>query len=186
MQRFATSTEYLKALSLNPDLAVVSIAMAAECRGVGRATIERQLAVNGLGGLMIGKTRCVLARDLIALNQHDQDQIAKVRQFVEAYAVQGRSVFYEPVMNAIGMKPSIPRHRLQIGVILGQVSRQTWAEHRILLSVLVHKKTAGTTRPSDSFFDLVRDVQHPEYDDDTDIDAFIDAEMQKVWEHYMG
>jgi hypothetical protein len=74
----------------------------------------------------------------------------------------------------------IPADRKRIGYLLGDVSRQTFKEFGILLSVTVHRKTSGTTSPGAGFFELAEDLKL-EWDDD---DVLVATEMEKVWGHY--
>jgi hypothetical protein len=100
---------------------------------------------------------------------------------VEARARSGQhSVFYEPVMDIIGKKPSIPADRSYIGGVLGDISTSTARECGILLSVLVHRKTAGRTRPGPGFFELAEELGYEWQDND----RFVEAETLRVLNHY--
>ncbi|MEJ1968427.1 MAG: hypothetical protein WDN03_07295 [Rhizomicrobium sp.] len=49
---------------------------------------------------------------------------------------------------------------------MGAISKKTYAEDGVLLSVLIHQKKAGTTRPGNGFFDLARALKFNWKDDD--------------------
>jgi hypothetical protein len=66
------------------------------------------------------------------------------------------------------------------GCELGGVSRRTFDEFGVLLSVIVHRNTSGTTSPGAGFFELAEALEL-EWDDE---DALVATAMEKVWEHY--
>lgn len=175
-------SEYFDRLRNDPGLAVVSMSMAAESRGVTRAAIERMIQTGKLPSIRISGTRCVFATDLIEAQNLDRIQIAKVRQILEEHAKLGSIVFYAQVMNPIGLSTNIPAHRNLIGKILGIISEETHKDKNlgVLLSVLVHKKTAGKTKPSDAFFELADSLGYTYEDPNT----FVEEQMKRVFEIY--
>jgi hypothetical protein len=105
------------------------------------------------------------------------------RSFIESRARAGEKfLFNEPIMDVVGLKPAIPADRAAIGAILGEISAQTKRESNILLSVLVHRKSAGRTRPGREFRNLAKMLG---YDFD-DYDDFLKRETQKVLKHDRG
>ncbi|KWR88162.1 hypothetical protein [Cupriavidus sp. IDO] len=179
---FESVDAYLTALRKEPaKLAVVSIMMAAQARKVSRAGIERMLKTGRLTEIQIAGTRCVLAKELIDLEQLEQDVVARVRKEIEKAAKLGVShLFYQDIMTPVGLSTRVPADRDRIGKILGEISSNTYEESEILLSVLVHKKTAGRTRPSDGFFNLARSLDIS-FDDP---DAFVAKQTSEVLKHY--
>jgi len=188
---FPTISQYLDELKENKNLAVVSMSMAAEMRNTTRAGIERMIQMEKISWAKIGKTRCVLAKSLIEAKDKYDEEIATVRKVLEEHATRGEKVFYEQVMTPIGLRTNVPAHRTKIGQILGDISHQTFNEPNekntpILLSVLVHKKTAGRTLPSEGFFNLVESLNEHygcAYDYD-DRNSFVEEQMGYVFNLY--
>jgi hypothetical protein len=87
-----------------------------------------------------------------------------------------RSVFYEPVMAKVGLTPKIPHHRKLIGGYLETISKKSHHKYGVILTVLVHQKTAGTTRPGKGFFKLADELG---YSCD-DKDQFVSEQTDKV------
>ncbi len=75
------------------------------------------------------------------------------------------------------MSPSVPADRTAIGGILDAVSQQMWEKHQIILSVIVHRKTAGRTRPGPGFFELAKRLGLYRKGDDED--ELIERESEK-------
>jgi hypothetical protein len=86
-------------------------------------------------------------------------------------------------MEKIGLDWRVPADRSRIGSILGEISERT-AEvdkrQKLMLTVLVHRKTAGVTRPGKGFFDLARDLGHTFNDED----EFVRRHTDKVIEAF--
>ncbi|SEB02361.1 hypothetical protein [Rubrimonas cliftonensis] len=179
---------YLDALAGDPGLAIVSKKMAAEALGLSRPAIDGRIKDGRLATVKIAAARHVLASALIEHRRGQEEVNARIRSYLGGVAADRGTVFYEPVMSLVGMSTRMPRDRELIGAILGDISRASYDEtateeaHGILLSVLVHRKTGGTTRPSPAFFDLARELGF-EWDDD---DAFVAQEMERVWKAYHG
>lgn len=184
MTNFESLSHYLDALKDQPaKLAVIPLQLVADHRGVTRASIDLMVKAGRLRAIRIGRTKFVAAESLLELEAGERREIKKVRSYLEELARAGqRSVFYEPVMDIIGLKPSVPADRGRIGWILGAISEATLAESGILLSVLVHRKTAGTTRPGPGFFELAKSFEY-EWDNDNE---FVEAETDKVLKQFRG
>lgn len=180
MPKFEETSAYLRALKKDPSLAVISFQMAADGWNVSRAAIDRMARGGKLEEIQINGTRCVRATSFQKLIDEWNEQMAQVRKFVEEYARRRKVVFYAPVMEHIGLSAKVPADRKRIGYLLGDISRQTFDEFGILLSVIVHRKTSGITSPGPGFFELAEDLKL-EWDDD---DVLVATEMEKVWEHY--
>ena len=93
-----------------------------------------------------------------------------------------RHVFYEPLMTAIYRSPKVPADRSYIGRVLGAISADTYKEYGLFLTVLVHRKTAGTTKPGPGFQGLFDMVGRP-WKSKTEQD-FIEFETDRVLAHY--
>lgn len=63
--------------------------------------------------------------------------------------------------------------------MLGEISRETHASHRFLLSALVFNSNAG--KPSPSFFGLARELGY----DVSDEDRFLRRQLKRIHKHYM-
>ncbi len=89
--------------------------------------------------------------------------VTPVENFLIDLARQGVTrVFYEPPMRLVGLDHRMSADRRVIGQILGKVSERSVARPEtkgLMLSVLVHKKGAGETLPSQGFFDLAHQFQ---------------------------
>jgi hypothetical protein len=94
------------------------------------------------------------------------DEVELVGNLLEKYAQKGvRAVFYEPIMQSIGLTHRNPHDRRKIGSILGEVSERSFKKSRVLLSVLVHQKGAGETLPGKGFFELAKQLNYTWSDD---------------------
>jgi hypothetical protein len=178
---FESAAAYLDALRGDTSLAVISMQMAADVRGVTRAAIDRMVQLGQLDEIKVGTTRCVRAKSLLDFQDAYEDRITIVRRYLEECAQERHITTYQPVMLLIGYTHTNPAHRKAIGAILGDVSRQTWREHKIVLSVIVHLKTSGPSRPSVGFMELAVELGLPKIEDE---DALIAREMERVWEFY--
>lgn len=177
MMDFATVRLYVETLERQPAMAILPLQMVADFRGVSRANIAQMLRTGQLRPVKIDGTLFVEAKSLFDLEEHERSNVDKVRNYLESCARRGqRSVFYEPVMATIGLKTTIPAHRTIIGGILGKISSQTYREAGVLISVIVHRKTSGLTRPGPGFLPLA-EALGCKWKDEI---AFIDVETEKV------
>lgn len=182
---FESASDYLQALEHNPSLAILPLQMVADHRGVTRAAIDRMVRIGQLEEIRIDNTRYVRASSVLAIQQKFEAQVATVRAYLEKQARKRTIVFYEPVMGIVGLSPGVPADRTTIGAILGRVSEQTWAlpkPERHLLSVIVHRKTAGKTRPGPGFLTLAESLGL-EWEEGEE-DAFVERETERVWRMY--
>jgi hypothetical protein len=183
---FENSGQYLDALERNPALALATLDMAQDICGVGRATVDKMLREDVLTCVEIAGVRHVLAADLRARMLRYRDQVTKVRLILEQLARKQTTTFYEPVMSPVGLSWRVPRDRTLVGQILGDISEQTHQEvaadgqSGVLLSVLVHKKTTGVTRPGEGFFNLAASLGY-EWEDP---DAFVQEQTTRVFAYY--
>jgi hypothetical protein len=180
MSSFSSAKDYLNALQHNADLAIVPLQLAADSREVTRAAIDRMLRMRQLTEIKIGKGRFVKASDLTKLIKDRQTQIRKVRTYLEKLAKQREKVFYEPVMNILGLDRLVPANRTNIGSILGEISEQTYAESKVLLSAIVHRKSTGETIPGEGFI-LLAKAMGLRWKNERE---FVRREVEKVWDFY--
>jgi hypothetical protein len=155
--------------------------MAADVRSVSRAAIDRMAQLGQLEEITVGATRCVRAQSLLDFLSAHESRVAIVRRYLEECARERRTTTYQPVTALIGFIHTNPAHRRAIGAVLGDVSRQAWREHGIVLSVIVHRKTSGPSRPSPGFMELAVELGLLDLEDE---DALIKREMERVWAFY--
>ena len=119
----------------------------------------------------------------MALEERDKEQLVIVRNILEEHAMRRIApVFYTQVMEPIGLSTKVPSDRALIGKILGRISEESSSDRGVLLSVLVHKKTIGTTRPSRGFFDLATSLNY-KYDNQ---DIFVEEQTKCVFNAYQN
>ncbi|MGL3104621.1 hypothetical protein [Bradyrhizobium sp. BR 1432] len=180
--QYADIRDYIHALGRNPELAVISLQMAADFRRVSRAAIDRMVRIGQLQEVKIKNTRCVLARDLVKLAEAFEHEVQIVRDYLAEAAASRNVVFYEQVMKVLGLSRTVPAHRTKIGEILGKVSEESFARRKILLSAIVHRKTAGRTAPGPGFLPLARQLGFSWQDDR----LFVEQQVERAFDHYAG
>jgi hypothetical protein len=181
---FETPTDYLVALKENPALAILPIQMVADMRSVGRGAIDAMLRSGKLAEIRVGKTRYVKASGLIDLLNSKETRVTTVTQELEKLARRRKTVTYEPIMAKIGLDWHVPADRAAIGAILGTISTRTWAEKTVLLTALVHRKTAGVTRPGPGFFELAEHLNVESVRPWETKNELVENEMKAVWDAY--
>ena len=179
---FDSLEDYLASYVKNSEaLAGVPIPLVAEYLDVGHAAITQQLRSGKLTEIRIGKTRLVSIASLLDQKREKLAQKHKVQTLLETAAREGRtSIFYGEIMGPLEMSTGVPAHRTRIGQILGEISEETSQNFGVLLSVLVHRSSAGRTKPGPGFFNLAEYLGYT-WDDERD---FIEQETQKVLMHY--
>lgn len=178
---FESPATYLEALKSNPRLAILPIQMVASHRDVSRAAIDRMLKLGQLREIKVRGSRFVDAHSLLEWEQARWSRVEKVRKYLEDRARGGqRHLFYEPVMAHVGLKTGIPADRDMIGWILAKISEATSRESGVLLTVLVHRKTGGRTKPGPGFFSLAKTLRRKWSDDH----QLVKAETDKVLRYY--
>ncbi|MCA1436771.1 hypothetical protein I6F33_27890 [Bradyrhizobium sp. BRP20] len=180
MLEFKNVEEYIDAFRRNSQLAVVSVQMAADYRGVTRAAIERMIATEQLEVIKIKSTRCIKLQGLIDLAEAFEHQVQIARKYLEEAAVAQTILFYEQVMQALGLSRTVPADRTKVGKVLGRVSEISFEKDGILLSAIVHRKTAGHTVPGPGFLTLAEELGL-EWDDER---TFADEHVKRVFDHY--
>ena len=170
MHEFPSPKAYIAAYRTDPTLAAVPVPLVAEFLGISPGGVTQMLRSARLEGVRIKRTSMVLIRSLIAREEAFQHDVARVDAYIRELArKQVRHIFYEPVMEMLGLNWRIPADRTRIGQVLEGVSRQSAEQHRdqqLLLTVLVHRKGTGTTRPGPGFFTLAENIGHEWEDDD--------------------
>jgi len=175
--QFETLAEYISAYRADPSIVGLPVPVVAEPLGLSPAAVTARVRSGSLEGLRIGRHSFVALQSLL----NDEDKMAADVLAVERYlwkqAKAGvTAIFYEPVMATVGLTPRVPAERNRIGAILGKVSENSMEEGKVMLSVLVHRKTAGVTRPGPGFFDLARHFGF-EFEDEDD---FVKKQTAKV------
>ena len=179
--RFETLADYMEAFSKNPDLAVIPTPLVAEHLGRTPPAVTAMIRTGKLDEIQIGKNKFIALRSLMELEKAFQRQVDIVEQYLRDLVKEGRrSVFYEPIMTKVGMDPAIPADRTKIGEILGEVSRRSMKRDGVLLSVLVHRKSAGNTGPGPGFFKLAAELGCSWTDDN----AFVEEQTELVIKKY--
>lgn len=176
MRSYQAADGYLLDLSRDSALAVVSRQMAADALNLSKTTIDRQIEDGALDAIKVGSVICVRAQALIDRLNQSADQVRTVKAFLLDVAKKRMTTTYEPVMATIGLPTRSPPNRARIGVILGDISRESYEKEGFLLSALVFNKTLG--RPSDSFYLLAEELGDPPADD------YLEEQLSKIWRHY--
>jgi len=181
VERFDSLADYVSAQATQGDLAAVPIPLVADHLQVSSPAVVAMLNDGRLDGVRIGKNTLVTLSSLQARQTKLSGQESTVYKYLMKRAKEGvRAIFYEPVMAQVGMSPRVPAERSRIGSILGVISEKTFEEDGVLLSVLVHQKKAGVTRPGLGFFNLARHLKLPVRDED----AFVKEQTDKVLAAY--
>jgi hypothetical protein len=175
---------YIEAYQKNSNIAVVPYSLVASYFDVTSAGIAAMERSGRLQGVRIGRNPFILLESILQLERNRENEVLIVEEFLKKLAkAKQRSVFYEPIMEKIGLDWRVPADRSRIGSILGEISERT-AEvdkrQKLMLTVLVHRKTAGVTRPGKGFFDLARDLGHTFNDED----EFVRRHTDKVIEAF--
>lgn len=180
---YASLGDYLTDCLAGMSLAVMPVPVVADHLGKTSAAITAMIRAGKLEEIRIKNNRFVKVSSLLDLQDEFENQIRVVTDYLVKLAKNGtHKVYYEPVMTEVDMSPSVPADRTKIGHILGEISQKTYDEKRLLLSVLVHRKAPGTTRPGPGFFDLARHMGF-EWDDD---DEFVKKQTKLVLKAYSG
>lgn len=155
--KFATVNDYLEAYRDDPyNHGVLPIPLIAEYLDRSAPAITAMLKAGSLTEVTIGKNRFVQTASVLEKDDAEAKDVATVRQYLMDMIARGETAtFYEPLMTAIGLTTSVPAHRTRIGAILDRISKDSHEERGVVLSVLVHRKTAGTTRPGPGFWGMV-------------------------------
>lgn len=182
---FDSVNDYLEAYRSDPyKHGVLPVPLVAEYLERSAPAVTAMLRAGNLAKISIGKNRFVQTSSLLERDDEEAKDVAKVRGYLMNMISRGEtSTFYEPVMEAVGLTTTTPAHRTKIGAILDKISKGSHEEKGVVLSVLVHRKTAGTTRPGPGFWGMVESVglYNP---DEQDKDDFVRAHTKLVMKKY--
>ncbi|MFQ6238225.1 hypothetical protein [Sinorhizobium meliloti] len=183
--KFATVTDYLEAYRDDPyNNGILPIPLVAEYLDRSAPAVTAMLKAGSLAEITIGKNRFVQTASVLEKDDAEAKDVAKVRGYLMDMIARGETAtFYEPIMTAIGLTTSTPAHRTRIGAILDKISRDSHEEKGVVLSVLVHRKSAGTTRPGPGFWGMVESegLFDPE---EQDKDDFVKQHTKLVLKKY--
>lgn len=155
--QFATVDDYLEAYQDDPyNHGVLPVPLVAEYLERSPPAVTAMLRAGTLTEIVIGKSKFVQTSSLLEKDDAEAKDVATVRQYLMHMIAKGETAtFYEPLMGAIGLVTTTPAHRTRIGAILDRISKDSHDERGVVLSVLVHRKTAGKTRPGPGFWGMV-------------------------------
>lgn len=182
---FETVGEYLDSFKAKPfELGILPVPLAADHLGKTPAAVTAMVKAQTLRQIVIGKNKFVQTASILDREAGAVDQEKIVRNYLIDMLKRGEtSTFYEPLMDAIGLKTTIPWHRTRIGAILDVISKQSHQERGVVLSVLVHRKAPGTTRPGPGFWGMAEDEGL--FDPDAeDRDEFVKRHTKEVIKAY--
>ncbi|WP_026612848.1 hypothetical protein [Ensifer aridi] len=183
--KFHTVTDYLEAYEDDPyNHGVLPVPLVADYLERSPPAVTAMLRAGSLTEIVIGKNKFVQTSSLLEKDDAEAKDVATVRQYLMNMIARGEtSTFYEPIMTAIGLTTTTPAHRTRIGAILDRISRDSHEEKGVVLSVLVHRKTAGTTRPGPGFWGMVESegLYDPE---EQDKDDFVREHTKLVMKKY--
>lgn len=156
--KYDTVSDYLEAYKDDPyNHGILPIPLVAEYLERSAPAVSAMLKAGSLTEIVIGKNKFVQTSSLLEKDGAEAKDVAKVRAYLMDMITRGEaSTFYDPIMKIIGLTTTTPAHRTRIGAILDKISRDTHEEKGVVLSVLVHRKTAGTTRPGPGFWGMVQ------------------------------
>lgn len=122
-------------------------------------------AIHGIGGIM----------------PNDFD---KMKEWLEKQAAEGKLVSYQDASAVIDKGPSHP----YLWWLLGEISKKTFQQNKILLSIIVvnkNMKPGGLSPKGGNFKTILKEagIDKP-LDSKEDIDRFVFNEMRRVWTHY--
>lgn len=183
--QFDTVNDYLEAYRDDPyNHGVLPIPLVAEYLDRSAPAVTAMLKAGSLTEISIGKNRFVQTASVLEKDDTEAKDIATVRGYLMNMIARGETAtFYEPIMEIIGLTTTTPAHRTKIGAILDRISKDSHEEKGVVLSVLVHRKTAGTTRPGPGFWGMVESegLYDPEKQDKDD---FIREHTKLVMKEY--
>lgn len=182
--RFDDAREWLKADSRREPVSIMPKKLAAEVLGISFAAVSDAVRKGALRSVLIGEKTYLSAPSVYARLHRDITQSEEVHDQLAVLAAKRRTIFYGKFMEGLGLSSQSPADRNRIGVLLGDVSRRSMKERRVMLSAIVHRKSAEPTIPNSSFFELARELgkKVPRGEER----KFLDREMKRVWDAYEG
>lgn len=178
---YQDAAAYLAAYRTNPDLAGIPVSLAADYFGISPAGVAAMIKSGKIMPIQIGRSKLVALRSILDIELKFDESVRKVERALIGIATRGESkVFYEPIMTPLGLSTSIPADRSYIGKVLGRISERSHRDHKFLLTVLVHRSTAGVTKPGPGFFDLARHLKYSVGDEND----FVQEQTSKILKFY--
>lgn len=165
MQRYIDEVAYLRAFAIDPKLAIMGIGMVSNVLGIGRGAVEQRIAKGTLDAVQVGKSVHVLTCSMLDHQAAEDKMRETVLKTLKNLAKTRQTMIYSALMAQVGFDYRLSPHRNKIGAILGFLSEQTYAESRVLISVLVVDKKTGMPNPS--FFGLLDRLTgkpHPDHE----------------------
>lgn len=183
---FASAHDWIEALSQDLPVSIIPNKIAAELLGDTAASISKRLGNGGIEFVEIGGRRYVSA-DAIANQLASENALSSmIRIELEDIAKKGGKIFYSELMEKFGMRWQSPPDRTKIGQILGNISKATYAERGVFLSVLVHRKNGKPTNPGPGYFALLDELERTltGFHYDAKDSNLIPKHMKEVWASY--
>lgn len=181
---FDDAESYARAFAKDRSLAVIPVPMASELFSITSAGIVSRVRNGALGEIKISGTRYITMGSVLESLAKADREVDVVKAYLEQQARSGvASVEYTPVMDLLGLSSKLSADRTKIGWILGAVSRQSYREKKVLLSVIVHRKNTGM--PSENgFFSLVDELIEGWGDCYADRESFVADQTKRVLKAY--
>ena len=187
-----TLDEYIKAYEAEPEkYAVISVAMAADHLGITSAAIGQRIKSGQLQGLTIEGNaknwRVVMLHSLVesirSKRERNQSIIAKTKKVLTTIAANKSkpTIAYSVLMERVGLNYRNPHDRKLIGELLGQITRESFEQDKLMLSVLAVEKNTGL--PTESFFLLAEELGTFDFEED-DYEEFFESQCRKVCRRY--
>lgn len=172
-----SSKQYIRALAKDSNLAVIPIMAASNALQVSRPAVERMLDDGRLLEITIGKTRCVRAKEVIARVEEMDDFATTIYRALHRLAKKRKRTTYAPHMETLGLDHRLSSHRNQFARILDRVSRRSYEREKVLLSVLVCRKT-GDRLPGPGFFTMAKELGYRW----VNREKFVEEQTRAVWD----
>lgn len=187
---FKTVEDWCEALNVFQSVAFLPAKLAAESLNTSPSAISKQLKAGKIPSITIGDRQYVAASYVREAAREYRDLVDLVYFRLEDVAERGEKIFYGELMEGIGLTWRSPPNRLKIAHILASVSRKSYDRDGILLSSIVHRKSAEPTTTGPGYFYLIDELREEFEDDatfgdaDSDPDELLADHMKAVWKHY--
>jgi hypothetical protein len=163
----------------------IPIPFAASALGIEQTTIRAYVRSGQLKPFLLTsewdeKWTGVSGRSLLKELQARDQQVADLVDPIiyDLKELGGERIEYGKLMPKFGLSANNPHHRNLIGQVLGEVSKRSYDEHKVMLSVQVVRK--HDQLPSEPFFDLA--VGLGAMREDTDHEEFVKRHLRKIRE----
>lgn len=179
MHTFPDVRTYLSALTADPALAVIGTGMAAKALNLKRGAIEQRIARGSLEAVRIGSSVHVIAKSVATVLDRYEKLVSTIDAKLRGLAKKRGTITYKPLMQSIGLDHRLSNERKRIGEVLGEVSRRSFKEKKVMLSVLVIDKVRGL--PSTGFYSLYEELFEEAIEDER---AVFEDQRDKVFRAY--